>query len=244
MRRDFFPLRSTFSALSAALLAIMVGAPLTGCASADRVVADPAVNADYRARHPLALVEGSRGVDIFPEIRAGKLDARSLAQIRQFARDAREARAPGVMIRAPRRDIATLAQALRHAGAPSPIGSEAFYPADFSATRAVAALPVRLSFRAVEAKVLSRCGQWPDDLASGGTLDGWQNRPWRNFGCASQTMLAVQVADPRDLAGPAATTPPDAALRQHAFDALRQGKDPTVVWTTQNNATNGSGGGQ
>ena len=39
-------------------------------------------------------------------------------------------------------------------------------------------------------------------------------------------MLAAQVADPRDLMGPAAETPPDVHMRGRAIDAVRQGKDP------------------
>lgn len=227
---------------------------LAGCARADRVISDPAPQLDYRALHPIELARGRHSLALYPA--GGALDARDLAQIRQFALEARAERASGVLISAPRemsRQAALTRRALTRFAAPGPI-STVFFPApertanertanERTATETMRATPIILSFRALIARGPSNCGQWPEDLASGGTLEGWQNRPWWNYGCATQNMLAVQVADPRDLAGPAAETPPDAPLRQHAFDALRQGKDPTVTWTTQNNPTNGSGGG-
>lgn len=215
--------------------------PLAGCAGADRVIADPAPPHDYRALHPVELAEGRQSLALYVD--GGGLDARSLAQIRQFAREARAAGARGVRVSAPReksRQAAMTRRALENFGAPRPISTELVPTPIPETTRAT---PITLSFGALVARGPTNCGQWPEDLASGGTLQGWQNRPWWNYGCATQKMLSLQVADPRDLAGPAAETPPDAPLRQHAFDALRQGKDPTVTWTTQNNPANGSGGG-
>ena len=54
-------------------------------------------------------------------------------------------------------------------------------------------------------------------------------------------MVAAQVADPRDLVGPAAETPPDSKMLGRAIDAVRQGKDPGTTWTTQNTNISGSG---
>jgi len=59
---------------------------------------------------------------------------------------------------------------------------------------------VRLSFLGLKAHVADQCGQWPRDLAIGsGAVADWSNKPYWNFGCAYQTALAAQVADPRDL---------------------------------------------
>jgi pilus assembly protein CpaD len=48
-----------------------------------------------------------------------------------------------------------------------------------------AAPPIRLSFTGVKAVVPTACGQWPEDLASGSSVEGWKNEPYANFGCAS-----------------------------------------------------------
>ena len=58
-----------------------------------------------------------------------------------------------------------------------------------------------------------RCGRWPDDLASGSSLEGWKNEPYANFGCATQSTLAAQVDDPRDLVQARALGPSDVAMR-------------------------------
>jgi pilus assembly protein CpaD len=79
-----------------------------------------------------------------------------------------------------------------------------------------------LSFFGLKATVASRCGQWPRDLAVGnGPIEDWDNKPYWNFGCAFQTALAAQVADPRDLVSPQAETPQDTVIRTGAIDALR-----------------------
>ena len=103
------------------------------------------------------------------------------------------------------------------------------------------ASPIRLSFATVVAQLRSRCGQWPNDLASGSSTEGWENKPYWNFGCASQQMLAAQVADPRDLLSPTAETPADSKMRARGIEAIRQGKDPGTQWATQNSNIGGVG---
>ncbi len=103
------------------------------------------------------------------------------------------------------------------------------------------AAPVRLSYATLVARTRTRCGQWPNDLASGNSTEGWDNKPYWNFGCASQQMTAAQVADPRDLVAPAATTPPDSWMRGRGIVAIRQGQDPGTSWKTQNSNIGGVG---
>jgi len=104
------------------------------------------------------------------------------------------------------------------------------------------AAPIRLSFTGIKAKVAGGCGEWPDDLASGASLDGWQNRTFYNFGCANQATLAAQVADPRDLAAPRAESPSDIETRMRAIARVRQGNDPSTAWTTKQSSISSVGG--
>jgi pilus assembly protein CpaD len=63
------------------------------------------------------------------------------------------------------------------------------------------------------------CNQsWENLAATGG------NKTYENFGCAVTANLAAQVADPRDLARPAAPASPDAARKSVILDNYRQGK--------------------
>ncbi|HEX4765570.1 MAG TPA: CpaD family pilus assembly lipoprotein, partial [Lichenihabitans sp.] len=98
------------------------------------------------------------------------------------------------------------------------------------------AAPVRLSFVKLQAKLASRCGEWPEDLASGSNVDGWENRSYYNLGCATQQTLTAQMDDPRDLVRPRAEDPSDVQMRTRAIGDLRgnpvlQGTDPSTVYT-------------
>lgn len=90
---------------------------------------------------------------------------------------------------------------------------------------------LHLSYVTIQARPTTRCGEWPDDLGSGTTLHTWDNRSYYNFGCANQTTLAAQVADPRDLVQPRAEDPTDVQLRTRAIGLLRAGSDPSTAWT-------------
>jgi pilus assembly protein CpaD len=105
------------------------------------------------------------------------------------------------------------------------------------------AAPIRLSFQALKAKVPGRCGEWPRDLASASSLDGWQNESYWNFGCASQSTLAAQVADPRDLPNPRGETPSDIELRMRNINKMRRGEDPSTIWRLKATDISSVGGG-
>ena len=219
------------------LAALALLAPLAGCTGADRIVANPMVSQDIRARHPIQLAQGQANLDLLVKSSSGRIDPRSLAQVRQFGQDYKASGTGDIAIAVPegpgagqaRASLPALRRALAASGARAYVAVYA-YPIRDPAL----ASPIRLSYAAIVARTPSRCGQWPNDLASGSSLQGWENRPYWNFGCASQQNLAAQVADPRDFLGPAAETPADSHMRGRAIDAVRAGKDPGTSWVTKN----------
>lgn len=227
----------------AALIAL--AAPLAACSGADRIVTNSIVPQDYRARHPIELTRGRVNLDVFANVQRGRLDARTRAQVRQFAEEYRNRGSGDIAIALPqggpgaaeaRAALPGLRHALARGGARGYVIVSTYPVADPHL-----ASPIRLSYASIVAKVRDRCGQWPNDLASGSTVQGWQNRPYWNFGCATQQMLAAQVADPRDLVGPAAETPPDSHMRGRAISAVRKGQDPGTHWSIQNTNIGGVG---
>jgi len=68
----------------------------------------------------------------------------------------------------------------------------------------------------------------------GSSVEGWQNKPYWNFGCATQTMVAAQTADPRDLVEPRGEEPSDTIIRARAIDSVRKGTDPNTNWIVKN----------
>ncbi len=80
--------------------------------------------------------------------------------------------------------------------------------------------PVLIAYERYEA-VVPRCGQsWTDLTANR------DNAGQKNFGCATVANMAAQVANPRDIAAPAAMTASDAGRRSVVMGKYRKG-DPT-----------------
>lgn len=208
-------------------LAGLAGLTLTSCANNRVVTANRAI--DWHDAHPITLVEGERTIDIFAAGSGGTVGVRQLADIRAFTAEyQRSGHGPLYMAvpqgnRMAAKSLASIRDALV-AGGVTPV--RASYP---TAGEPGSVAPVKLTFARLEAKVATRCGLWPSDLnGNGGTLDSWTNRPWENYGCATQQMMAAQVADPLDLVRSRPETPGDPMRRANVVLVYRQGQ-PTAV---------------
>lgn len=220
----------TASKLGAACLAAVAAISLAGCVS-DPIATSSITTDDYRARHPIVLANAPTTLDVFP---AGDhtIDAASIQDIRAFAERYRRFGTGRMYILSPwgggyrtRAAVGEIRRVLASSGLGGFIGVGSYRVAAPSA-----AAPIRLSFRGLKAEVASVCGQWPDDLASGGTTVGWKNESYYNFGCATQSMLAAQVDDPRDFDHARALGPADEEMRLRAIKDVRQGQDPGTDW--------------
>jgi pilus assembly protein CpaD len=224
---------------AAALCAVLMF-PLAAC-GVNRALPPPAVAYDYHDRHPVMLADAPTTIDIFP---GNRLDSTTVGRIREFVDRYRRLGHGQIMLLAPvggpavaRAGVDQVRRVLASSGVNGSV-----YIGTYPVSDPSLAAPVRLSFLGVKAKVADRCGEWPADLASGSSLQGWDNTTYWNFGCASQSTLAAQVADPRDLASPRAETPSDVEMRMRAISKVRGGTDPTTSWT-QKAATISSVGG-
>ncbi|MFO1136264.1 MAG: CpaD family pilus assembly protein [Rhodoblastus sp.] len=229
----------------AAFLAFALAAPLAGCGTT-RIKVDNENGMDARLRHPIALMNLPYTLDVFPSSGPERLDTRTQEQIMAFARRYREVGSGPISIVVPQsgpgaaagvRALDPIRHELAKAGAVTPV-AVSHYPVENPSLAA----PVRLAFDGLKAKVVHRCGDWPEDLASGSSTEGWENRSYWNLGCASQNMLATQVADPRDLAEPRGETPADPSMRMRAIGNVRKGTDPATNWTTKNSSIGSVGG--
>ena len=219
-------------------LALAAAAALAGC-GANRVVANADNGSDARLRHPIALVQQPYTLDIFPgEDAPHRLDLHTSNQIATFAARYRQSGQGQISILVPRigprplvggATVDAIRRELARSGAAAAV-TVSQYPVENPAL----ASPVRMSFDALRAAVTHRCGDWPSDLASGSSTQGWENKSYWNFGCASQNMIATQVADPRDIAEPQGDTPPDAAIRMRGIAKVRAGADPSTGWAMKN----------
>ena len=214
------------------LLASLAASPLAGC-GVDYASNDSVALGDYHQRHPIVLAQAPTTLDVYSV--GGGLDKQSKDKIRAFAERYSALGASRITILAPagqpetdRRIVDDIRRTLASKGLRGYVGVGVYPVAD--ATRAS---PVRMIFQGLKAGVPTPCGQWPSDIASGGSIEGWKNDYYPNFGCATQSVLAAQVDDPRDLAQARAYDPPDVAMRMRAIGDVRKGEDPGTTWKTQ-----------
>lgn len=226
--------------------AILLLAPLTlaACGTVDRVGTTASIIPDaMEQRHPIVLADAPHEIDIFPL--NGKLDAGDRSRINDFAQLYKERGRGPISVMLPRGaghggnegSVNAIRQALAAAG----VGGH-IRVGNYPVANASIAAATRLSFVGLKAKVATRCGEWPDDLASASSTQTWQNKPYWNFGCAYQNMLAVQVANPRDIASPRGESEADVMMRMRAIQKVRQGNDPGTSWKVQNSNIGTVGG--
>jgi pilus assembly protein CpaD len=209
-------------------LAAAAASALSGC-GVPYASSDPAFPGSFEERHPIVVAAAPTSMDLYPV--GGSLDERSRANIRAFVERYRHYGSGAVTIQTPvgtnpnSLAVHEVRRALVAAGVRGRVATGAYLPPNDGA-----APPVRVSFTGLKAIVPTRCGQWPEDLASGSSVEGWKNEPYSNFGCATQSTIAAQVDDPRDFVQPRALGPSDVAMRTRAIEAVRAGQDPGTEW--------------
>ena len=223
----------------AVLLALAL--PTAACSNVDRAVATSAIPADYHQRHPVALVNARQSLDIFLLGPRSQFDYRQKHDVEAFAADYLAHGEGLVRVLVPRgpSDAAaeTTLTAVRRALAASGMKGDVEV-GSYAASDPRLASVLRLSFVKLQAQAASHCGDWPDDLNSGSSLETWENRTYYNLGCATQQTLAAQMDDPRDLVRPRAEDPSDVQIRTRSLQDLRGipgapvGFDPSTSWGT------------
>ncbi len=211
-----------------------------GCTT-DYASSDPAFPGDFQARHPIVLASAPARMNVYPI--AGALDARTVANLRGFAERYREIGSGEIVILTPSRResdaraVNEIRRVLAGAGLRGRVAIGSYAPSDPDG-----AAPIQVAFMGLKAEVRTPCGLWPQDLASGSSVEGWKNEPYYNFGCATQSVIAAQVDDPREFVQPRALGPSDVAMRTRAIEDVRNGQDPSTDWKTQLTPIGGPGG--
>ena len=221
-----FPRRRAAALAAAACLS----AALAGCQTGpDSPVASYPV--DVRDRHPIVLANAPRVLDVFVDDRRGFSD-RERRDLAAFLSEYRQKGLGPLTVQVPAGSDgvpgarATLGRIREAAG--GQVRMSSYRPADPSVASAF-----RLTFRSLQAKVGTECGQWPQDLGVGDYEFSEANQPYYNFGCAVRSGFAAQVADPVDLVRGRQMTPPDTVRRMGNIDKLRQGTDPSTTYKTE-----------
>jgi pilus assembly protein CpaD len=185
---------------------------------------------DYRVRHPISLHEGSHTVQVFVGRNRGGLTPSQRADVLSFAQVWRRNATSGISIEVPGRGPSVRAardtlREIESIFAAAGIPRRAVYVHRYRPVGNELAA-IRLDYSKVVADA-GPCGVWPDDLGPTSDIRYVENRPYWNFGCATQRNLAAMVDNPADLVQPRGETPAYAARRSVAIDKYRKGEDPS-----------------
>lgn len=219
------------------LLGALIGlsVALGACSYAPEAIVTGGVPDDYRLRHPIAIQEGSSSIVVFVgHARSGLSSTQRDAVVglaRTWVREGTGAIVAAVPVDTPNaRAAAATFQEIRSilvaGGVPSNgIKLHRYHPDD------PRTLPtIRLTYTKIAA-VAGPCGLWPEDLGPSIYNPVYnENKPYYNFGCATQRNLAAMIDNPSDLVQPRAETPPYTARRTEEFDKYRKGTSTATAY--------------
>ncbi|MBK5959133.1 pilus assembly protein [Rhodoplanes elegans] len=212
-----------------AAAALLLATALGGCfGSRDRDVTASIPN-DYRLRHPIAIQEGDQTTELFIGANRGGLTPNQRALVTSFARTWSREATGGIVIELPAgtpneraaADALPEVQAILQAGGlpPNAIYVQPYHP---NGPNKIATMRLRYPRMVAEA---GPCGLWPDDIGPNYANPGYMtNKPYHNFGCATQRNLAAMVEDPHDLVQPRGETPVPTWRRTVVLDKYRKGE--------------------
>ncbi len=217
-----------FARLLAISALLVAGTSLASCANRDGM-STGALPDDYRTRHPIVIAEAEHTIDVPVASTDRHLTKGARDVIRGFAQSYTNSATGTVQILLPKGSgnayaVSALRKEIRGVLVGSGIPANRLVEVTYQANPGGDAAPVRLSYSAITAKT-APCGNWPKDLISN-TIE---NKNYENFGCASQSNLAAQIANPLDLLGPRAMSPIDAVQRGKVISDYRgidAGTDP------------------
>lgn len=199
------------------------GLILSGCgAYGPHAITVGSVPQDYRTNHPIVVSERPQTLDIPVASSDRELKTASREIVRGYVQDYRRSASGTISLLVPSGSAnaaaaGKVADEVRHLLVAEGIADHRIVRAHYQAVTGADAAPIRLAYIATDASV-APCGHWPEDLIT----DTSQNRNYANFGCASQSNLAAQIANPSDLLAPRGMTRIDAERRSNVIETYRE----------------------
>jgi pilus assembly protein CpaD len=185
---------------------------------------------DYRQRHPITLQEGERTVEVFIGRNRGGLSPVQRADVLAFAQIWKREANSGIIVDIPQggptdRAAADTMREIHSIFAASGVPRNAVVVRPYRPQTA-ALTSIKLNYSKLMADA-GPCGQWPQDLGVSTGSNYTENKPYWNFGCATQRNLANMVDNPADLVQPRGDGPAYNARRTVVMDKYRKGDIPS-----------------
>ncbi len=214
----------------AILAAALVATGLSACTTRTSPFVTSSIGPlEISERHPIVLSDAPRSLELFPGPYG--LDGRQSNDLAIFLAEYREKGRSNLVIEAPGNGhgASTVRAALSRHGVPAHLVQTRHYAQPHYSVAA----PVRLSYAALRARVPHACDKYTHDFGMSNPGFSARNEPFWNLGCASQSNLAAQVADPLDLVRPRQEDRIDTIRRTNAIGKLRQGQDPSTQYRSE-----------
>jgi len=209
--------------------ALMLSAlTLAGCGANPDRNATNSIPDDYRTRHPIVLTEAEHTMDIPVATGDRELPRAVRDNIRGFAAEHGVKSRGAIRIMLPRGSANAGAadrarKEIRATLSAAGVSRDRIIETSYDAAGYGDIAPIRLAYFAIAAKT-GPCGEWPEDLVE----NTMENRNYHNFGCATQSNLAAQIANPMDLVQPRGMTPIDAERRGVVIETYREDGQPLL----------------
>ena len=224
------------------LIGALIGlsAALGACQQTTEIVTASVPN-DYRLRHPIAVQEGNRSIVIFVGHARGGLSAPQRNDVMGLAQTWVREGTGGIIADVPvntqnARAASATYREIRSVLAAGGVPSNAIMLRQYQPEDGRILPTIKLSYPKIAATA-GPCGLWPEDLGPNLQDTGYnENRPYHNFGCATQRNLAAMVDNPADLEQPRPETPAYTMRRNVAFEKYRKGVSTTTTYPESDKA--------
>jgi pilus assembly protein CpaD len=222
--------------LSVAALVLMTAA-LGACQHTNEEIVSVPPN-DYRQRHPVVVQEADRSLEVFVGTGRGGLTAPQRTDVTDFEQSwLQEGTGPIVIdlpvstpnARAATQSLHDIQGILSSTGVPPRGVTVRRYtppnPTQFAT--------IKINYPKITADA-GPCGLWPDDLGPTFRNRNYQeNRPYANFGCATQRNMAAMVANPADLVQPRPESPTYTSRRSTVLGKYSKGESTATTYPDQ-----------
>jgi pilus assembly protein CpaD len=205
-----------------------------GLTAKKEVTASIPTPVDYRQRHPIAIKDGERTMEMFVGGRRGVLTPTQRADVVAFAEAWRHEGTGGLLIEVPSGtpNARAASEAMREvrgvrarAGGPGgAVAARGYRPSDPGRLATLKVTYPRMTAQA------GPCGYWPEDLGLPHDAQPTMNRPYWNLGCSSQRNLAAMVDNPADLVQPRGEGPIYTPRRTTVMEKYRAGMGPATTY--------------
>jgi pilus assembly protein CpaD len=220
---------SPFHRLVLAAVILGTSSVLVGCGNMNKDrMSTSAIPDDYRTRHPIMLSEVEHTLDVPIASGDHKLTSGLRDSIGGFANEYLSSSSGTIQIMMPQGSAnsgaaSVMRTQIRDVLTTRGVKANRIIETTYQAQANGDAAPVRLSYVAMTA-MTNPCGEWPEDLTNNTSA----NKNYENFGCATQSNLAAQIANPMDLMTPRAMAPIDATRRSTVIGLYREGADTST----------------